>query len=134
MAALVDGLVAGAVAGAVSGAPSTAHALLRGASVLESVRAAGAVVGSPTLAAGMVTHAALSLGWGVVLAAVLPGRRTALWGAGAGVAIAAVDLGLVGRRLPRVAALPTLAQLADHVAYGAAVGAVLSRLSARRSR
>jgi hypothetical protein len=85
------------------------------------------------VAAGVAVHAALSLGWGVVLAALLPRRRTAVWGAGAGVAIAAVDLGLVGRRLPRVAALPALPQVADHVAYGAVVGAVLSGLSARRS-
>ena len=38
-----------------------------------------------------------------------------------------IDLGVVGRRLPRIRALPLLPQVADHVAYGAAVGAVLSR-------
>ena len=49
------------------------------------------------------------------------GRRGAL----AGVAITALDLGLVGRRLPRIAALPLLPQLADHVAFGAIAGHLL---------
>ena len=129
--ATVDGLVAGAVAGVVSGAPSTLLALAGGNSVLEPVRAAGALVGAPTLTAGVAVHAALSLGWGLVLAAALPRRHTVWWGATSGLAIAAVDLGVVGRRLPRIAALPTVPQVADHMAYGAVVGAVLS---ARRSR
>ncbi|MDP9072491.1 MAG: hypothetical protein M3N68_14650, partial [Actinomycetota bacterium] len=67
----------------------------------------------------------------VVLGAVLPGRRTPWWGLAGGLAIAAVDLGVIGRRLPRVRALPVVPQVADHVAYGVVAGAVLS---ARRSR
>jgi hypothetical protein len=128
---VADGLLAGAVAGAVSGAPSTARTLLRGGDVGEAVRAAGVLLGSPTLPAGVTAHAAVSLGWGLVLGALLPRRHTVAWGAAAGVVIAALDLGVVGRRLPRIAALAPLPQLADHVAYGAVVGAVLS---ARRSR
>ena len=77
-------------------------------------------------------HAALSVGWAEVLAAVLPRRRTAVWGALAGLGIAALDLGLIGRRFPRVRALPQLPQVADHVAYGATVGAVLALRRARR--
>ena len=44
----------------------------------------------------------------------------------AALGIAALDLG-VGRRIPRVRALPLLPQIADHVAYGATVGYVLTR-------
>lgn len=125
------GLVAGAVAAVVSGAPSTAAALLTRRDPLEATRAAGTVMGSPTVGAGASVHAAVSLGWGVVLAAVLPRHHPALWGTGAGAAIAALDLGVVGRRLPHIRALPVLPQVADHLAYGAVVGAVLGRLNGR---
>ena len=43
----------------------------------------------------------------------------------AGLGIAALDLAVVGRRHPRIRALPVLPQVADHVAYGVTVGAVL---------
>ena len=72
-------------------------------------------------------HLALSLGWGVVLAAALPRRRTLAAGALAGLAIAALDLGLVGRRFERIRSLPVAPQLADHVAFGVVVGAVVKR-------
>ncbi len=120
------GLAAGAVAGLVSGAPSTTAALLTGRDPLEAVRAAGSLVGSPKLGAGAVVHVAVSLAWGVALAAVLPRRRSVLWGAAAGVAIAALDLGVVGRRLAPIRALPTIPQVVDHLAYGAVVGVALS--------
>ena len=120
------GLLAGAVAGLVSGAPSTAAALLTGRDPLEAARAAGTLVGSPTLGAGAAVHAVVSLGWGLVLSAVAPRRHLPLSGAAAGLAIAALDLGVVARRFPRLRALPVLPQVADHVAYGAAVGSVLS--------
>ena len=129
-------MVAGAFAGVVSGLPSTAHALLTGRSPLEAVRAAGTLVGSPTVAAGAVVHAALSLGWGGLLALALPRRRAVVWGGAAGLAIAALDLGVVGRQLPRIRALPVLPQVADHFLYGASVGAVLGAVgsSAPRTR
>jgi hypothetical protein len=41
--------------------------------------------------------------------------------------IATVDLGLVGRRFPAIAALPTLPQVADHIAFGAVLGFALAR-------
>ena len=128
---MVDGVVAGAVAGVVSGAPSTVHALLTGRRPVEAVRAAGTLVGSPTVGAGTLVHLVVSLWWAAVLAAVLPRRRAVVSGAAAGLAIAVVDLGWVGRRLPRIRALPVVPQVADHVLFGAVVGAVLS---ARRSR
>lgn len=126
------GLKAGAIAGALSGAPSTIHALVTGRSPLDAVRAAGTLP-SPDdapprrlLVAGVAAHGALSLGWGLALAALLPRRRSVLWGAVAGLAIAGIDLGLVGGRWPRIRALPLGPQIADHVAYGALVGVVLS--------
>ena len=44
-----------------------------------------------------------------------------------GLAIAAVDLVVIGRRLPEIRTLPQGRQWADHVAYGLAVGATLAR-------
>ena len=132
------GLRAAAVAGVLSGAPSTVHALATGRSSLEAIRAAGTLVvpddAAPAslVAAGAVAHGAISLGWGVVLAAVLPRRRAVVWGALGGLAIAGLDLGVLGRHWPRMRALPTLPQVADHVAFGAIVGAVVSRARRRR--
>ena len=112
----------------LSGAPSTAITVAHGGDLLESTRA----VGGGSVVAGGAAHIAISLLWGVVLSLVLPRRRTVLAGAAAGVAIAALDLGLIGRRLPRIRALDPWPQLLDHVAYGVLVGAVLGRLSRRR--
>jgi hypothetical protein len=132
------GLRAGAVAAVLSGAPSTAHALATGRSPLDAVEAAGTLLladdapPSARAAAGVVAHGAISLGWGVVLAAVLPRRRTIVWGALAGLAIAGLDLGVLSRRWPRIRALPIGPQVADHVAFGALVGAVVSRTGRRR--
>jgi hypothetical protein len=77
--------------------------------------------------AAVAVHIALSLGWAVLLAAVLPRRRTVAWATLAGLAISALDLGVVGRRYPRIRALAQVPQVLDHVAYGAVVGAVLRR-------
>jgi len=79
------------------------------------------------IAAGLAVHGALSLGWAAVLAATLPDRRPAWWGAVAGVGIAGLDLGIASRRYPAIAQLPRAAQLADHVAFGAIAGFVLGR-------
>ena len=135
---LGTGLRAGAVAAVLSGAPSTVNALVTGRSPLDGVRAAGTVLlpdeTSPCrlTVAGVAAHGAISLAWGLVLSETLPRRRAALWGAVAGLVIAAVDLGVLARRWPRIRALPVLPQIADHVAYGAIVGTVLSRAASRR--
>ncbi len=137
-AAATDGLAAGAVAAVLSGAPSTVHALATGASPLEATLAAGTLVlpderrPLPLLLAAVPAHTAISLGWGVVLSLVLPRQRTVTAGVLAGLAIAALDLGVVGRRYPRIRALPTWPQVADHIAYGAVVGAVVAGRRARR--
>lgn len=119
-------------AAAVSAVPSTAHALATGRDPLEATKAAGAILvgenapAAVRIVAAVPVHLALSLVWGRILERSLPRRRRALWGAAAGVAIAALDLGVAGRRLPAMRRLPLLPQLADHVLFGATVG-LLSR-------
>ena len=126
-----DALHAGLVAAVVSGAPSTAIALARGDDVLDGARAAGTLLlpretrTLPLLAAAIPVHLALSLGWAVVLERVVPRGREPLGCLLGGLAVAALDLGVVGRRLPRIRALPQGRQWADHAAYGLAVGLVL---------
>jgi hypothetical protein len=128
-----DALHAGLVAAAVSGLPSTAVALVRGDDVLDGARAAGAMLlpretrTPPLLAAAVPVHLTLSLGWAVVLERGLPRGREPLGGLAGGLAIAALDLGVIGRRLPPIRALPQPRQWADHAAYGLAVGVVLAR-------
>jgi hypothetical protein len=130
---LQDGLVAAAVAAAVSGVPSTLSALTAGRDPLEATLAAGSMLlpretrRGRLVAAAVPVHLAVSLGWVVILARVLPCRRTAAAGAAAGLGIAVLDLGVLGRRFPQVRALPLLPQLADHVVFGATVGLVLER-------
>jgi hypothetical protein len=135
---LVDALAAGGAAAVLSGVPSTVHALATGRDPLAATLAAGTLAlprerrRGRLLAAAVPVHIGVSVGWAIVLAAVLPRRRTVPAGAAAGLAIAALDLGTVGRRGSRLRALPLGPQLADHVAYGAIVGAVLARRRARR--
>jgi len=117
----------------LSGAPSTVAALVRGADALAATRAAGTLVPGrrdrPGAAAGVAVHAVLSLSWTAVLVAVLRRLRGGvLAGALGGAAIAALDLGVVARRYPAVRALPPLPQWADHLAFGAVVGARSRRL------
>jgi len=128
-----EAVEAGLAAAVVSGIPSTVYAVATGGDPLEATSAAGSLllpgeqrVVPLFLAAGAV-HLTVSLGWALVLARVLPRRHTAAWGAAAGLGIAALDLGIVGRRLPRIRALPLGPQLVDHALYGAVVGAVLAR-------
>ena len=137
---LRTGLLAGAVAGVLSGAPSTIHALVKGQDPLAATRAAGNVV-LPAAAkpaslflAGAAVHVALSIGWGTVLSVVLPrtSPHAVARGAAAGLAMAAIDLGLIAhglgrRRMVLVRGLPVLPQVADHVAFGVVAGVVIAR-------
>ena len=133
-----DGLAAGALAWALSGLPSTAWTLARGGNPLGAVRAAGTLVVSPAagpaclLVAGAAAHTVISFGWALLLAVVLPERRTRPAGAAAGLAIAALDLGAIGRHYPAIRALPTLPQIADHLVFGILVGAVVGERRRRR--
>jgi hypothetical protein len=119
------------VAAGVSGAPSTGWALVTGADPLAAARAAGQLIGPDreraSLLGGALVQGAISLWWTTVLAAVLPARRRTWWGAVAGAGIAALDLGVIGRRFPQIRQLPWAPQLADHIAFGFLAGLMLDR-------
>ena len=125
---MVKAGLAGAV---VSGLPSTVITLARRESLLDGARAAGAIVlpretRTPVLlAAAVPVHLGLSLGWAVVIAR-LP-RQGAIFGGLFGLVIAGIDLGIIGRRIPAIRALPQKRQWADHVAYGLSVSFLLKR-------
>jgi hypothetical protein len=95
--------------------------------LLGEPRALRASSGFVLVLAAVPVHLALSFGWALVLAAVLPRRHTVAWGTLAGLAIAALDLGIVGRRVQRIRALPLIPQVLDHVAYALTVAVVLER-------
>jgi hypothetical protein len=126
-----DVVAAGLAGAAFSAVPSTAYALITGEDVLDGGRATGAMVlprerrTMRLLAAGGLVHLAISLGWAAVLARVLPRGREPVTGVIAALGIAALDLGVIGRRVPAIRALPQGRQWADHAAYGLAVGVVL---------
>lgn len=131
-------LRAGVWAAALSGVPSTLHALATGRDPLEAALAAGSIVlpgetqRGRLLAAAVPVHLGVSLAWALVLNRA--GVRGARAGALAGLAIAALDLSVVGRRSPRIRALPLGPQLADHALFGALVATALRRgPGARRS-
>ncbi len=141
MAVLRTGLRAGIVAGVLSGLPSTVHALATRRDPLAATRAAGSLLlpdevrSVRLLAAAVPVHFGLSIGWGVVLAAVLPRRATTAWGALGGLAIGALDLSVPDRRTAQVRGLPRWPQVADHLAYGVIAAAVVasSRRDARKA-
>jgi len=128
---MLDGVVAGSIAAVLSGAPSTLHALVTERDPLEATLAVGSMLlpderrRGVLLVAAVPIHVGLSLAWGVALARVVRGPRA---GALAGIAIHVVDFELIGRFFPRIRVLPRGPQLADHIAYGVVVGAVLARL------
>jgi hypothetical protein len=131
------GVPAGLVGAVLSGAPSTVVSLARGDDLLVPVRAVAALVPGgrrAPVAAGVIAHVAISAWWGVVLAATLPRRRPVLEGLAAGAAIAAVDLGVVGRRVRPIDRLPQGRQWLDHLAYGVVVSVCLSRRPRRARR
>ncbi len=133
-------LQAGLVGAVVSGFPSTVWTLLEGGDPAEGGRALGKVLlpreerTLVLLVAGAPVHLALSLGWAGVLAAVLPERDEPLLGAAGGVAIAALDLAVLGRFFGPIAQLPQGRQWADHAAFGLAVGLVLHNRRHARDR
>jgi hypothetical protein len=133
-------LRAGLIASVTSGVPSTLWTVLEGGDPAEGARALGKVVLAREertlvlLAAGAPVHGALSIGWAYVLAAALPEGREVVGGALGGLAIAALDLALLGRFFPPIAALPQGRQWADHVAFGVSVGLVLRECRHARDR
>jgi hypothetical protein len=128
---------AGLRAAIVSGVPSSVWAVVHGDDPLAAARAAGTLLPGrrerPSVLGGMLVHVAVSSVWTAVLAlAARRWRLTAAHGALAGLAIATVDLGVVGRRYPAIAALDTRAQLAYHVVFGAVLGHVLTHPPTQR--
>jgi hypothetical protein len=126
MARRNDLVPAALVAGLLSGAPSTLHALVTRRPLRATVAAAGELLGRPGVVRGVLAHTAVTIGWTSVLLVVLPRRATIASGAVAGAAIGLADLAVADRRFAAIAALPRLPQLADHVAFGTLVGAVVA--------
>jgi hypothetical protein len=128
-----DVVIAAAAAALLSGIPSTLYAWLSGGDVLEATRAAGAMLippqsgTAPLFAAAAVVHIAITLFWAALLAWLLP-RQHIFWGAvAASAVIAMIDLRLIARLwFPEVYALAFWPQFADHIAWGATLGAVLA--------
>ncbi|WP_410622383.1 hypothetical protein [Amycolatopsis sp. cmx-8-4] len=123
---------AGVIAAVVSGVPSTAHAVLTRGDVLAATRAAGTLLPGrrdrPGVAAGLVAHIGISSLWTVVLSCAV--RRHELGvtrGAVAGLAIAALDLGIAARAYPAVRTLPRVPQVLDHLVFGAVLAGLLHK-------
>jgi hypothetical protein len=128
-----DAVAASLAAGLLSGAPSTTISMVRHDSLVDSTRAAGTLLGRPSLIRGVAAHAAITAGWSLILSAALPRRRTLTAGVAAGGVIAALDLGLVGRRVPAIRALDQGPQVLDHLAFGVVAAAVIARRRRRRA-
>ena len=123
-------------AAALSGTPSTLLALCRQrelrsvvAYVREATCAVGTVLppGRPGFIRGALVHAGISVLCGAGLARMMPERRSVSWGACAGLGIGVINVGVIGRRFPEIAALPLIPQLADNVAFGAVFAFVVDR-------
>ena len=115
---------AAVVAGTLSGVPSTLWALVRGRPLTEAARAAGQLLGKPTLVRGLVAHAALTCVWTAVLVPALPTRRRVGLGARRRARRSTSSTWRwSARRVPHVRDLARLPQPADHLAFGALVGA-----------
>ena len=132
-------LVAGGLAGLLGGIPSTVYLLLTGGDLLAAVNALAAMATANELpvlyriaVAGGV-HFAVSFFWASVLVALLPRRAPILGALVASALIALLDLKLIAPRFfPEAAALAFMPQLADHLAWGATIGAVLRVRRGRR--
>ena len=99
---------------------------MRRQNIFDSSRAAGTMLGRWSLPRGLAAHVGITLWWTAVLAAVLPRRRPVVEGTVAGLAIAALDLEVVGRRYPAIRDLDALPQVLDHVAFGVVAATALA--------
>lgn len=86
------------------------------------------MLGKWSLPRGLAAHVGMTLWWTAVLEAALPRRRPVIEGTVAGLAIAALDLGLIGRRFPAIRELDAVPQVLDHVAFGVTVASVGPRV------
>ena len=121
----------------MSGVPSTACALVTGTSVLAATcRGHAARPRERDVWNSRRTSHCRSRGVWCSRACSTRGHR-GVAGACSGRRIAALDLGVIGRRVPAIRALPQGPQWLDHVVFGAAFGAVLDacdREGARSAR
>jgi hypothetical protein len=133
-----DGLAAALPAAFLSGLPSTLHALWRKRDPLEASVAAGSILlpresrRARLLVAAIPVHASISCAWALVLSAVLPRKAPVAEGVLAGLSIALLDLGVIGRHYPRIRALQSGPQVADHVAFGLVTALWLARRARTR--
>lgn len=132
-ALLGDALRAGIPAALLSGLPSTIHALLRKRDPLVPTVAAGSILlprerrRGRLLLAAVPVHLTLSAAWALAIAAVAPRRNALVEGSIAGLLIAALDLGVIGSRFPRIRKLQPLPQIMDHLAFGIIAVAALGK-------
>lgn len=119
------------VAAVLSGVPSTIHALATGADPLRATRAAGSLVGGG-VREGVLVHVVVSAWWAFLLTRL--GVRGVVGGAVAGLLIAALDLEIIGRRNPRLRALPKAPQWLDHVVFGVLVARHDRQVPGRRDQ
>lgn len=129
------------VATVFSGLPSTLYALATGADPLEATHAAGAMLLPATtdkatlVAAAFLVHPAVSLFWTLVFARLLPARHLLAWAIAGSAVVGWLDLRVIAPLLfSEVAALPFWPQFADHLAWGALLGATLQYRLRRASR
>ena len=83
--------------------------------------------GQPDFMRGALLHVGISVLCGEGLARTVPETNSVIWGAGAGLAIGAINVGVIGRRYPAIARLPLVPQLADNVAFGALFAFIVDR-------
>jgi hypothetical protein len=115
-----------------SGLPSTLYAFATGGDPLEATRAAGAMLlplagdTATLIAAATLVHLTVSLIWAVVFGALLPRQRITAWALIGAAAVAVLDLRVIAPLLfPPVAKLAFWPQFADHLMWGALLGATL---------
>jgi len=126
-----DALRAGIPAALLSGLPSTIHALSIKRDPLEPTVAAGSILlpreqrRERLLLAAIPVHLTLSAAWVLAIAVMAPRRNALVEGSIAGLAIAALDLGVIGNRFPRIRALQPLPQIVDHLVFGIVAVAAL---------
>ena len=122
-----------ALAAVGSGVPSTVVTIARGGEPLQSTRAAGTLLvgesapASTRLAAGGVSHVAISIFWGTLAWRSLPDRHTTAWGAVAGSGCRRARPRSRRPRFPAIRRLPRGPQVADHVAFGLIIGLCRAR-------
>jgi len=77
-------------------------------------------------------HAAISALWAIVFSRLLPRSWTVPAAVGAGGAVAALDLRVIGRHIRAIRELPQGPQIADHLLFGAIAGTVVAVRRERR--